>query len=93
MRLFIEYATPEVEKLVKLKSKVAGVEIVGSPNESSKEESPEKMSGKPPDGDTGDSCIISGSDRSVVQMDAAAAIVVALAVNAAMVVGIVVGTS
>jgi hypothetical protein len=44
------------------------------------------MSGKAPGGDTGDSCIISGSDRSIVEMGAAA-----VTVTAAVVVGIVAG--
>jgi hypothetical protein len=76
----------EEEKSVKLKS-VAGVEIVRSPKGSSKDEGPEKMSRKPPGGDTGDSCIISGSDISIVEMGAAA-----VTVTAAVAVGIVAGT-
>lgn len=85
-----------MENSAKLKSKVAGVEIVGSPKDPSKEEGPENMSGKSPGGDTGDICIISGSDRSFVQIGAAVVVVavaVVVAVNAAMVVGIVAGTS
>jgi len=88
-----------VEKSAKLKSKVAGVEIVGSPKDPSKEEGPENMSEKSPGGDTGDICIRSGSDSSFVQMDAAVVVpvvvvvVVVVAVSAAMGVGIVAGTS